>query len=327
MYETQGNRFIFRLHIAGIPATAILQNSTPRKLIRIPLSTLSSLGTHDDMGAPNAIRVILLLLSAASFVPQYSRILSRRDCVGLAPNYILFNLIVATQQFSLGLYYVVANDEVDYVVHSPPTLGDWLNLAQFTVVWVGHLVLSVKPDLSNLWGSSSFGAYLFYPPSSPGPKTTILSIYIAFLLISVAPVIFMAFLPPTGTDPNRDRRWISAIFANTSGLLINPIVTALAIAAYFPQARELRSRPDVGALSVLGLAVQASVFLIVSIIWPLRMELPRGVSFSVWYQFAGWATVDNLIFAFVQAVLWWIARRFGRAVSEEPSEAAPLMGE
>ncbi|KAF5011005.1 hypothetical protein FDECE_2875 [Fusarium decemcellulare] len=265
------------------------------------------------MGAPNAIRVILLLLSAASFVPQYSRILSRRDCVGLAPNYILFNLIVATQQFSLGLYYIVANDEVDFVVHSPPTLGDWLNLAQFTVVWVGHLVL--------------FGAYLFFPPSRPGSKTTILSIYIAFLLISVAPVIFMAFLPPTGTDPNHDRRWISAIFANTSGLLINPIVTALAIAAYFPQARELRSRPDVGALSVLGLIVQASVFLIVAIIWPFRMELPPGVSFSVWYQFGGWATVDNLIFAFVQAVLWWISRRFGGAVPEEPSEAAPLMGE
>ncbi|KPM41720.1 hypothetical protein AK830_g4815 [Neonectria ditissima] len=263
------------------------------------------------MGAPNAIRIALLLLSAASFVPQLSRLLARGDSAGLAPKYILFNLIVATQQFSLGLYYIVANDELDLVVHSPPTAGDWLNLAQFTVVWLGHLIL--------------FGAYLFYPPSRPGTKAALLSVYITFLLISIVPVIVIAVLPPTGTDAYGDRRWISAVFGNVSSLVVNPIVTAVAIAAYFPQARELQSRSDVGAVSVLGLAVQAGVFLVVAIFWPLRMQVPRNFSFSMWYQFGGWATLDNLVFAFVQAVLWLMSRRLDGAVSQSTSESTPLI--
>ncbi|KAI1779361.1 hypothetical protein F4818DRAFT_438137 [Hypoxylon cercidicola] len=55
---------------------------------------------------------------------------------------ILFNLIVATEQFALGLHFIVDNDEImDDVVHNPLTLGDWLNLAQFSIVWLCHLVL------------------------------------------------------------------------------------------------------------------------------------------------------------------------------------------
>ncbi|KAH6892597.1 hypothetical protein B0T10DRAFT_295654 [Thelonectria olida] len=266
------------------------------------------------MGAPNAlnaIRIILLILSAASFFPQYRRLLSRRDSLGLAPEYILLNLIVATQQFSLGLFFIVVCDEADMIMHSPPTVGEWLNFAQFTVVWVGHLIL--------------FGAYLVYPPSPPGAKPAMFSIYMAFLLISIVPVIFIASLPPSGTDPYGDRSWPGSFYAYGSTMFINPIVTALAIVTYFPQARELKSRSDAGACSVPGLAVQAGVFLVVAIFWPLRMPLPWGVRFSTWYQLVGWATLDNLVFAFVQGVLWCVARRFKGATSEATGETAPLL--
>jgi hypothetical protein len=151
------------------------------------------------------------------------------------------------------------------------------------------------------------------------------SIYMAFLLISIVPVIFIAALPPTGTDPYGDRRWPSLYYGSASTMLINPIVTALAIAAYFPQARELQSREDVGACSVLGLAVQAGVFLVVAMFWPLRIPLPWGMGFIPWYQLAGWATLDNLVFALVQAVLWCIARRSNRATSERAGETTPLI--
>lgn len=77
-----------------------------------------------------------------SFIPQFRRIISRDDCIGISLWYILFNLISATEQFTFGLHFVVDNMEiVDSVINTPPTTGDWLNFAQFTLVWVCHLTL------------------------------------------------------------------------------------------------------------------------------------------------------------------------------------------
>jgi uncharacterized protein with PQ loop repeat len=85
---------------------------------------------------------ILLFLSLVSFIPQYHRILSRRDCSGISLNYVLFNLIAVTEQFALGLHYIVDNVEVsDTIVGSPPAVGDWLNLWQLGVVWICHSAL------------------------------------------------------------------------------------------------------------------------------------------------------------------------------------------
>ena len=83
-----------------------------------------------------------MIASIASFVPQYRRILSKGDCAGISGNYILYNLISATEQFAIDLHFIVDNDEVmDYIVSSPPSLGDWLNLVQFAAVWLCHLLL------------------------------------------------------------------------------------------------------------------------------------------------------------------------------------------
>lgn len=99
-------------------------------------------------------------------------------------------------------------------------------------------------------------------------------------------------------------------------MFINPIVTIIGFASLFVQARVTRSRPSPGALSIVGLAIQAVVFAVVALYWPLRMTIPREFwnmsplrSCITWYQLVGWAAVDNAVFAIVQAVLLWIAMR------------------
>jgi hypothetical protein len=85
---------------------------------------------------------ILLFLSLGSFIPQYRRIVLKGNGNGISLYYILFNLVSATEQFTLGLHIVVDNRMVfDSVISTPPTAGDWLNFAQFTVVWLCHLAL------------------------------------------------------------------------------------------------------------------------------------------------------------------------------------------
>jgi hypothetical protein len=175
--------------------------------------------------------------------------------------------------------------------------------------------------------SCSFTICLYYSPSRPRQKGVVIAIYITFLFISIIPGVFETTLPPPG-DEGRD--WFSALFGGYHVLYINPVVTAIAIAAFLPQARETLSRPDRGALSLTGLATQAVVFAIVAACWPFRMTLPSSFWHSKpfgWYQLIGWATADNGVFAVVQAVLWWIAMRCGRGNQEVviSGERSPLL--
>jgi hypothetical protein len=169
----------------------------------------------------------------------------------------------------------------------------------------------------------SFGGYLFFPHESPGEKNTVASLFFTFLLVSLVPVIFLVLLPAEG-GVEHDRSWPLALFIFFSSYVLNPVATVLAVAAYLPQARELRSDSDIGALSVLGLLVQACVFLVVGTTWDSRWVVPHGLSGFTWYDFGGWALIDNVIFSLVQGALWWIARGFERngpwagAVETEP---------
>jgi hypothetical protein len=66
----------------------------------------------------------------------------RKDCQGISLGYLLLNLISATEQFTLEFFILVNNTEqADFLIETPPTTGDWLNLAQFTIVWALHLLL------------------------------------------------------------------------------------------------------------------------------------------------------------------------------------------
>lgn len=166
--------------------------------------------------------------------------------------------------------------------------------------------------------NKSFGLYIFHPPSRLSTKVTLIIGYILFLLFSIGWVLFTAY----------DRRWASAWFAQTHFFLLNPILTVLPFAALLPQVHEARrshSDHSGGALSVNALAAQAVAFVIVAFCWSLRLRLPwgKGIRFVTWYQMVGWAAVDNLVYAVVQAVLWWVLARQRHHNGSE--ETAPLL--
>ncbi|PVH79612.1 hypothetical protein DL98DRAFT_516030 [Cadophora sp. DSE1049] len=271
---------------------------------------------------PNWVRIILLLLSCASFLPQLRLLWLRRDSSGISLYYVLFNIISATEQFTISFYCVVNSIEpADVFVNNPPSVGDWLNFVQFALVWV-------------LW-LAFFAACLSYPSDNdrPGQRYKVIAIYVSYLLISIVPVLIDAFNFGGRNDPYR--KWAGAFFTGVHSMFINPIVTILCIAALFVQARETNSRPDPGALSVLGLGIQAVVFVLVALAWLGRLTFPwdklEGYSIisylTMWYQLVGWVAVDTAIFAVVQGVLFWLASRRGRGAGAESvgGETEPLL--
>jgi len=55
---------------------------------------------------------------------------------------VLFNLISATEEFTLSFFWVVNSFEPsDVFVNKPPNAGDWLNFVQFSLVWVLWLAM------------------------------------------------------------------------------------------------------------------------------------------------------------------------------------------
>lgn len=92
-------------------------------------------------------RSALLLLSFVSFLPQLWLLYVRKDSVGLSLFFVLFNLIVATELFAFSFLLVVncardkSTGKPDIFVHDPRDVGDAINLAQFTLVWVLWLVM------------------------------------------------------------------------------------------------------------------------------------------------------------------------------------------
>jgi len=90
-------------------------------------------------------------------------------------------------------------------------------------------------------------------------------------------------------------------------------------------------------LSLQGLAVQAVVFTLVSLMWiwslPFPYEYLDGYItwniFSIWYGTIGWIIVDSFVFAFGQIVLLLLALHrssSSKASTQRGSEREPLLG-
>jgi hypothetical protein len=167
-----------------------------------------------------------------------------------------------------------------------------------------------------------------------GLRATVIGILVSYLLVSVVPIFIDAATPGTHHDPYR--KWAGAFFHGIHSIFISPVVTVLAIAAFFVQARETLSRPDLGALSLTGLVTQAIVFVVVALAWPWRLvfpwdELKGRISLGVlifWFQTVGWVVVNNAIFATVQAMLFRLAihhRRQKAMQLDMNTETAPLL--
>ncbi|KAH7412440.1 hypothetical protein BKA64DRAFT_702564 [Cadophora sp. MPI-SDFR-AT-0126] len=275
----------------------------------------------------NWLRIILSIASLISFIPQIQGIISKRSSAGISLAYMLLNTISATEQFAVGFYFIVThNDDTDFFVSEPRNFGDWLNLAQPTIVWLMFLILQDSQLLLvclllsklSVLTRTSFALCLWYAPST-APKKRIVALYSSFLLISVVPVL-IDFLSPF-KDPDEDF-WANVVFSFVHTQYVNPLVTCGAIAALYFQWYNAAA----AALSQDGLVVQAVVFAIVALSWTarLRFQLEGGEGHEVgpppgsglwvvmwlraWYEFVGWAAVDNGVFALVQAALLYRRR-------------------
>lgn len=174
---------------------------------------------------------------------------------------------------------------------------------------------------------------VFYPRDRPYTVPASASVlYTSYLFISLVPIIVVAASPGS----KEDRKWFDALFTGFHIVFFNPPITILGVVSVYPQAREIWRRPrgsGPGALSLMGLAVQAVLFLLLGLTWPARLAWGYpifGRGFSSWFQMVGYVPFDYIIFALVQAILLCVAvRRNGWQVSvddEHPaSERDPLL--
>ena len=85
---------------------------------------------------------IFLVLTVASFIPQLHRTIFRKQSSGMSTNYLLFNLISATEQFAFTFFHIVDSIREDRGFHREPvTVGNWIDLTQTVVVLLYWLTL------------------------------------------------------------------------------------------------------------------------------------------------------------------------------------------
>ena len=120
-------------------------------------------------------------------------------------------------------------------------------------------------------------------------------------------------------------------------MLLWPITTILGSLSIYHQARKIFAVSFPNSLSLQGLAVQAVIFTLISVVWIWCLPFPyhelKGnmgwSAFSAWYGTIGWIIVDGFVFAFGQAVLLALALRrvsLGELTMQRGGEIEPLLG-
>jgi hypothetical protein len=179
----------------------------------------------------------------------------------------------------------------------------------------------------------SSGACFDYPSDSrhPNSRTIVALTYFCFILIAVVPVFLDALI----IDPHEpDHKWILAWLGTAHIFIVNPAVCIVGIAALFFQIKEILARPPAsgsGALSLVGLAVQAVVFTLVAILWPGRVMNPSMLADSTWPRWIEWTetfglvVIDNAIFAVTQTILLGVSLWHQRRKPTTADELEPLL--
>ncbi|RAL13201.1 uncharacterized protein BO97DRAFT_442635 [Aspergillus homomorphus CBS 101889] len=223
---------------------------------------------------PNWLRVVLLGLEITVFLPQLWRIWTQKASTGLSILYIFFNLLSATERFTVGFLTAVnltiaGADPPGVFAHTPRTIGDCLNLVQLGVDWVLLLLLFVL-------------CLTYPPPHYPYPSQALILVailYTAFTLFSIIPTFIDALFPSIFHEPGENQIDFGvAIFIGFHLYYLNTIFTLLSICSFIPQAIQLRSSLlGSGVVSVRDWALQAVVLAMLAVSWLFRLKLPSGV--------------------------------------------------
>ncbi|KAL2832686.1 hypothetical protein BJY01DRAFT_253794 [Aspergillus pseudoustus] len=265
---------------------------------------------------PDSVRIVLLILTAISFIPQLRRLYSKKNSLGLSPSYVLCNLIVATEQFAIIFYMMISVPEAfgNSFVHDPHTVGDWVNFAQIIVTWILFLaVYELGPGVPPSPYPDSFILTITYRPAHRA-KCGYVAIYIIYLLISLVPLeLDQMGLTPHLATPSWPENDLREAWAFTHGLFLNTLMPPLALIALIPQAVQIWKHigDPVGypGLSVWDLVIQSGVFGSVAVSWIWRVSF-TGYSSKFdpgWFWDYGWPVVENGVVAGVQAVLALLA--------------------
>lgn len=179
--------------------------------------------------------------------------------------------------------------------------------------------------------SFRFAQVLFYG----GRRTCLCTSYTAFLLVSIV----LLFIHAVSHMDCEARRWWSAIYFALHSMLLWPITTFLCRLSIYRQAREILAVPFPNSLSLQGLAVQAVVFTLVSVVWIWCLPFPyehhlKGHMMSwnlfiIWYGSIGWVIVGSFIFAIGQGMLLALALRHAssdKLMMQRGGETEPLLG-
>ncbi|RAH61474.1 hypothetical protein BO85DRAFT_435740 [Aspergillus piperis CBS 112811] len=221
------------------------------------------------LSCPNWLRVFLLVLEIAVFLPQLLRIWVQKTSTGLSLIYIFLNLLSATERFTVGFSAVVnltiaGADAPAFFVHDPRTVGDWLNLLQLASFYVSPIPLLAPPT-----------------PVS---------------LISIVPLFTDALFPSIFHEPGeRELDLGVAIFMGFHLFYLNTIFTLLSICSIIPQAVQFRSLSlNLGVVRVRDCALQGVVLAMLTVSWVFRVKLPDGVDVLtpfrsiIWEKESGW---------------------------------------
>lgn len=295
---------------------------------------------------PNSL---LLAASLASFLPQLGVLLVRRDSSGMSPFYVLSNLLCATEQLAVIFLSAVITPDEPLIVHSPLTLGDWINLGHTAAVWVLWLVMYVHsspPLLPRLLLAlvsrltmvrrrrPRFVLSLSFLPGHGGSRAAAAAICCVHLLVSVVPQFVDVLLlpdPKQGVYINLDL--IQILFWGHI-LLVLPATTVMRILGVWLQARELVSHPPglPSPLSKASLRLQAVVFAAVAVSWLARLPshadsfLGDSLSLTLIYWFA---INDGILAAGQARLLWLVGGRRTESTADiaaTSEETEPLLG-
>ncbi|CRG87374.1 hypothetical protein PISL3812_04391 [Talaromyces islandicus] len=265
----------------------------------------------------NILSGVLIVATAASYIPQYHRLLTLGSSTGLSVASVLIATLVAQVQAATMYYLFKASPlmESGAPVATPHSARDWLNLSQILVQWISSLLLL---------------ALVIYLPTSTPPRVLSKNVAVGLWILHV--LLFIISIPAGG----RAQDLVFTVIININATIINPFFSLLAAAALFFQARVVPPAGQPNVLSKWTLGLQCFTFLLLAISWPFRLILPDNMwkngpqpaLYLGWYPWVGWATVNNAILAIGQGItlLLYIWRAGLDGSISVTDEHRPLLG-